>query len=118
MGGIKFVVFCSMAVPLLSMKVQFCMRYIAFACTVGLKVLKLVVLVVQYENSNSSILVAEDGNNRVSIFNKDGKSIHCFGSRGSDDGIFNHPCGIAISPNGNIYVSDDNSKGVQIFSTY
>ena len=63
------------------------------------------------------ILVADTYNHRVSIFNKDRKFIHCFGSNGSDDGKFN-PYGIAISPNGNIYVSDSNNKRVQIFSTY
>ena len=63
------------------------------------------------------ILVAEYGN-RVSIFNKDGKLIHCFGSSGSDDGKFNGPRGIALSPNGNVYITDCNNKRVQIFSTY
>ena len=62
------------------------------------------------------ILVADTNNHRVSIFNKDGKFIYCFGS--SDDGKFNRPHGIAISPNGNIYVSDSDNKRVQIFSTY
>ena len=64
------------------------------------------------------ILVADTGNNRVSIYNKDCKFIHCFGSSGSDDGKFNCPYGIAISPNGNIYISDADNKRVQIFSIY
>ena len=63
------------------------------------------------------ILVAEESNHRVSIFNKDGKFIHCFGSRGSDDDKFIRPHGIALSPNGNIHVTDI-KKRVQIFSTY
>ena len=61
------------------------------------------------------ILVAEYGNNHVSIFNKDGNFIHAFGSYGSDDGKFKRPRGIAISPNGNIYVSDHGNRRVQIF---
>ena len=61
------------------------------------------------------ILVAEEGNHCVSIFNKDGKFIHCFGS---DDSTFDCPHGIALSPNGNIYVTDAGNKRVQIFSTY
>ena len=60
------------------------------------------------------ILIADNGNNLVSIFNKDGKFIHCFGS---DDGTFNNPRGIALSPNGNVYVTDASNKRVQIFST-
>ena len=64
------------------------------------------------------ILVADYGNYRISIFNKDGNLIHSFGSSGSDDGKFNHPLGIAISPNDNIYVSDSDNNRVQIFSTY
>ena len=46
------------------------------------------------------------------------KFIHYFGSVGSDDGKFNGPRGIALSPNGNIYVTDYYNKRVQIFSTY
>ena len=55
------------------------------------------------------ILVADDDNKLVSIFDKDGTFVHCFGR-----GYFSSPCGIAVSPAGDIYISDGSIK---IFST-
>ena len=58
------------------------------------------------------ILVADDDNKSVSIFDKDGIFVHRFGRSSSLS-----PYGIAISPAGDIYVSDGNTSGIQIFST-
>ena len=60
------------------------------------------------------ILVSECGNNRVSIFDKNGSFIHCFGS--SDFGQFSQPRQIAISPTGDIYICDKMNKRILIFS--
>ena len=38
-----------------------------------------------------------------------------FGSNGSANGQFSNPYGIAVSPNGNIYVADYSNSRVQIF---
>ena len=54
------------------------------------------------------IFVTEWKNNRVSIFNNDGVFIHCFGQ-------FCWPHGIALSPNGRIYICDRESQRIQIF---
>ena len=62
------------------------------------------------------ILVADTFNHRVSIFDKDGNYISCFGSEGSAIGQFQSPTRIAISADGNIYVSDHKNKRIQIFS--
>jgi len=62
------------------------------------------------------ILVADAGNNRVSIFTKDGDFVHCFGSCGSAIGEFQCLHGIAVTANGNIYVSDHSNKRIQVFS--
>ena len=62
------------------------------------------------------ILVANTSNHRVSIFDKDGNYINCFGSKGSAIGQFQRPYGIAVRADGNIYVSDYNNKRIQIFS--
>ena len=58
------------------------------------------------------ILVADYNNKFVSIFDKDGTFVHCFGH-----GYFSLPCGIAISPAGDIYVSDRGKRRIQMFST-
>ena len=65
---------------------------------------------------NGFIVVAEYGNNRVSIFDKYGNHVHCFGSGGSANGQFSSPYGVAVSPNGRIYVSDRGNSRIQIFS--
>ena len=64
---------------------------------------------------NGFIIVAEYNNHRVSVFDRDGNCIHCFGSKGSANGQFNYPHGIALSPNGSIYVSDRSNNKIQIF---
>ena len=69
-------------------------------------------------DSYGFIIVADTGNNRVSIFDKHHHCIHCFGSSGSANDQFNDPRGIAVSPNGSIYVSDYRNKRIQIFSNY
>ena len=62
------------------------------------------------------ILVAGTCNHCVSIFDKKVNYINCFGSEGSAIGQFKYTYGIAVSANGNIYVSDYNNKRIQIFS--
>ena len=63
-------------------------------------------------------ILVGDYNHRVSIFDKIGNFMHCFGSQGSAVGQFQYPCGIAVSTksNGNVYVSDTNNKRFQVFS--
>ena len=61
------------------------------------------------------ILVADDNNRFVSIFDKKGIFVHCFGGPGSF--TFTSPCGIAVNPAGNIYVNDCYKSRIQIFST-
>ena len=67
---------------------------------------------------NGFIIVADTGNHRVSIFDKDHNCIHCFGSNGSANGQFSSPRGIAVSPNGSIYVTDRDNERIQIFSDF
>ena len=57
------------------------------------------------------ILVAVDDG--ISIFNEEAKFIHYF--EGPDDDKLGRPNGIALSTNGNIYVSDGRKKRVQVF---
>ena len=54
----------------------------------------------------------------MSVFDNTGKLVHCFGSIGYDGGQFHRPYGIALAPNGSIYVSDMMNKRIQIFSVF
>ena len=66
------------------------------------------------------IFVTEAGNYRVSVFYKDRTFVCCFGSEGSAEGQFNtyESLGIAVSPDGSVYVSDYSNKRIQIYSDY
>ena len=70
----------------------------------------------------SSIITDECGlifvtlENGVIIFDQYGYYVHSFGSKGSEYGQFLYPSGVALSPNGKVYVSDRDNKKIQIFS--
>ena len=71
-------------------------------------------------DSNGYILIADTSayNHCISIFDKIGNCICSFGSKGTNDDQFKFPRGIAIGPNGNIYISDAGNNRVQIFPPY
>jgi hypothetical protein len=63
-----------------------------------------------------NIYVADGyGNARVAKFDKNGKFIKSWGSRGSENGQFNIAHGIAIDAQGNVYVADSGNKRIQVF---
>ncbi|MCU1336728.1 MAG: repeat containing protein [Bryobacterales bacterium] len=55
------------------------------------------------------------GNSRVAKFDKNGKFIKSWGSRGTENGQFNIAHGIAIDAQGNVYVADSGNKRIQVF---
>ena len=60
--------------------------------------------------------MADSSNHRVAVFTQNGQLVHTFGSRGSGAGQFSSPHGIAISPDGQLYVSDYSNSRVQVFT--
>ena len=56
---------------------------------------------------NEDIVVAECGANRITILNKEGKKVKSFGTKGTKEGQFINPRGVAISHDGHILVTDD-----------
>ena len=57
------------------------------------------------------------GNSRVAKYDKNGKWVKNWGSRGTGQGQFNIVHGIAIDAQGNVYVADEGNKRVQVFDT-
>jgi DNA-binding beta-propeller fold protein YncE len=55
------------------------------------------------------------GNSRVAKFDKNGKFIKSWGSRGMAPGQFNTPHSIATDAEGNVYVGDRGNKRLQVF---
>ena len=66
--------------------------------------------------NNKQFFVAESGNHRISIFTLEGQLIRTIGSRGSGPGQFDYPSAVAISPDGDMYVTDESNHRVQVFS--
>ena len=69
-------------------------------------------------DAQGNIYVADGyGNARVAKYDRNGKWLKNWGSRGTGDGQFNIVHGIAIDAQGNVYVGDEGNKRVQVFDT-
>jgi DNA-binding beta-propeller fold protein YncE len=55
------------------------------------------------------------GNSRVAKFDKNGRFLKTWGSRGTAQGQFNTPHSIATDAEGNVYVGDRGNKRLQVF---
>lgn len=63
-----------------------------------------------------NIIISDYKNNRIKIFDKDGKSTYEFGTKGDDLGQFKMQGGVAVSNTGSvIVVSGNKNNGYQIF---
>ena len=56
---------------------------------------------------NEEIVVAECNANCITILNKEGKKVKSFGTKGTKEGQFTNPRGVAISHDGHILVTDN-----------
>jgi DNA-binding beta-propeller fold protein YncE len=57
----------------------------------------------------------DTGNKRIVIFDQNGRYITQFGSAGLDPGQFDEPVGIAIGPDGTVFVADVWNQRIQSF---
>ena len=68
-------------------------------------------------SDKDEIVVADECNNRVQVFDSNGTFLRSFGHRGVNAGEFNHPFGVAIDKDRKIFVADSLYKHrVQVFS--
>ena len=66
-------------------------------------------------DARGRVLVADTGNKRIVIFDKDGNYITEFGTGGFDPGQFDEPVAVAVAPSGTVYVTDTWNQRVQGF---
>lgn len=64
---------------------------------------------------NDYIYVTDSIKHHIQVFARDGGFVKSIGQKGSQDGQFRSPAGIAIDREGNIVVCDKNNNRVQIF---
>ena len=65
---------------------------------------------------DGNLYVCDTLNNRVEIFDADGKFISTFGKAGDGPGYFSRPKGVAIDSDGHIWVADGMQDRVQVFN--
>ena len=60
------------------------------------------------------IVVADNRNHRVQVFDSNGTFLRSFGHKGENAGEFNCPFGIAVDKDRKIFVSDNNNHRIQV----
>jgi DNA-binding beta-propeller fold protein YncE len=67
-------------------------------------------------DQEGNLYVADTLNNRIEIFDADGKFVSTFGKPGDGPGYFARPKGVAIDGDGHIWVADGQQDRVQVFN--
>lgn len=68
-------------------------------------------------DADGNLYVCDTLNNRIEVFDADGKFIRAFGKEGDGPGYFSRPKGIAIDGDGHIWVADGMQDRVQVFNS-
>jgi tripartite motif-containing protein 71 len=67
--------------------------------------------------SKSGLIYVVDGvNNKIKVFNQNGRFVFSFGKRGSGHGEFRFPLGICIDNSNRVYIADSGNHRIQIFT--
>lgn len=66
-------------------------------------------------DSQGRVFVADTGNKRIVVYDKDGNYLTEFGSGGFDPGQFDEPVGVAVGSDGVVYVTDTWNQRIQSF---
>ena len=67
-------------------------------------------------DADGNLYVCDTLNNRIEVFDADGKFVSTYGKNGDGPGYFGRPKGIAIDSDGHIWVADGMQDRVQVFN--
>ena len=67
-------------------------------------------------DADGNLYVCDTLNNRIEIFDADGKFVSTFGKAGDGPGYFARPKGVAVDSDGHIWVADGQQDRVQVFN--
>ncbi len=67
-------------------------------------------------DADGNLFVADTWNNRIEVFDADGKFVRTFGKAGDGPGYFARPKGIAIDCDGHVWVADAVQDRLQVFT--
>jgi DNA-binding beta-propeller fold protein YncE len=70
-----------------------------------------------WDRERRRLLAVDTGHHRVVVYDADGHETGAFGERGDGPGQFNFPTGVAVGPEGTIYVSDSLNFRVEVFDS-
>ncbi|MDE2291594.1 MAG: SMP-30/gluconolactonase/LRE family protein, partial [Elusimicrobia bacterium] len=65
---------------------------------------------------DGSVYVADTGNSRVAVFDRDGKLLRALGEKGSAPGELRKPRSVAVGADGRVWVSDSGNDRVSVFT--
>ena len=68
-------------------------------------------------NQRGEVVVTEFSSDNVSVFSLSGEKLRSFGTRGSGQGQFDGPRGVAVDGEGNIFVADSGNHRIQKFTS-
>ncbi len=68
-------------------------------------------------SKNGLIYVVDGVNDKIKVFNSQGKFLYSFGKKGSGRSEFSSPLGIDIDDGGKVYIADSGNQRVQILDT-
>ena len=65
----------------------------------------------------NNFVLSDDESHSIRVFSPEGNLLHTIGREGHEPGMFCHPLGVAVAPNGRLVcVSSNENYGLQIFS--
>lgn len=67
-------------------------------------------------SAHGTVYVADTGNDRIQVFDRDGGFLRAFGSTGDEPGQFRRPMDLDIDEEGRVYVAELGGDRVQVFT--